>query len=175
MGLMTREESNRLVLIEPMRILKQWASATNYSILNSFQDFYSFDSEFEAFVSKIKRVPHELGRKYALTLHAAAWLMAPYVRPTDFHIYIHPSLTKEETLLFSKSLGLSPIEKSGNVKLVTPYDEGVFYESMNVKGVNVVSPVQLFVDLYNYPGRGEEAADKVLEKIEKNWRAIPNV
>ncbi len=175
MGFATREESNKLALIEPMRLLKQWAAATNYSILNTFQQFYTFDSEFETFLSKLGRIPAEFSRKYALTLHAAAWLVAPYVRPTDFHIYVDPSLNKQELVFLTGSLNLSPIEKSGNVKLVTPYDEGVFYGMTKVKGANVVSQVQLFVDLYNYPGRGEEAAEKVLAKVEKSWRPVLNV
>ena len=175
MGLATREESGRLMLIEPQRLLKQWAAATNYSVLNVFQEFYTFDTEFEAFLSRFKRFPPRFSRRYALTLHAAAWLVAPYVRPNDFHLYVHPSLGKEGPLLLARALGLSLVEKSGNVKLVTPYDEGVFYGSTQAGGVNVVSPVQLYVDLYNYPGRGEEAADKVLEKIAKSWEQAQNV
>lgn len=175
MGLTTREESGRLVLIEPQRLLKQWAAATNYSVLNVFQEFYTFDTEFEVFLSKFKRLPPRLNHSYALTLHAAAWLVAPYVRPNDFHLYIHPSMDKEGSLLLAKSLGLSPAETTGNVKLVTPYDEGVFSGSAQAEGVNVVSMVQLYVDLYNYPGRGEEAAEKVFEKIMKNWEPAQNV
>ena len=102
-------------------------------------------------------------------------MVAPYVRPTDFHLYVHPSLGKDGPLLLARPLGLSPIEKSGNVKLVTPYDEGVFYGSAQAGGATVVSPVQLYVDLYNYPGRGEEAAEKVLEKIVKSWEQTQNV
>jgi hypothetical protein len=71
---------------------------------------------------------------------------------------------------FAQALGVSPTEKSGNVKLVIPYDEGVFYSSRRLNGVMIVSPVQLYVDLYNYPGRGEEAAQKLLEKIAKDWQ-----
>jgi hypothetical protein len=39
-----------------------------------------------------------------------------------------------------------------------------------VKGVKVVSNVQLFVDLYNFPARGEEASSQILEVILKEWR-----
>ncbi len=169
MGLTTREESNKLVLIEPLRLLKQWAAASNYSLLNSLQEFYTFDSEFEVFLSKLKRLPSRFNHSYALTLHSAAWLIAPHVRPTDFHLYVRPSMKREESLSFAKALSLSPIERSGNVKLVSPYDEGVFYGSMQTNGIIVVSLIQLYVDLYNYPGRGEEAAEKVLEKVVKNW------
>jgi hypothetical protein len=48
-------------------------------------------------------------------------------------------------------------------------DEGVFYGVSQVGGVNVVSKVQLYIDLFNYPARGEEAAEMVLKTLEKEW------
>jgi hypothetical protein len=96
--------------------------------------------------------------------------MAPHVRPTDFHTYVQPNIERKEVMEFAQALGVSPTEKSGNVKFVIPYDEGVFYSSRRLNGVMIVSPVQLYVDLYNYPGRGEEAAQKLLEKIVKDWQ-----
>lgn len=53
--------------------------------------------------------------------------------------------------------------------MVLPYDEGIFYGVSQVDGVNVVSKVQLFVDLFNYPARGEEAAEVMLRSLEKQW------
>jgi len=38
-----------------------------------------------------------------------------------------------------------------------------------VRVVNVVSDVQLFVDLYNYPARGLEAAEHLYELIVEKW------
>ena len=35
--------------------------------------------------------------------------------------------------------------------------------------MNVVSKVQLYIDLFNYPARGEEAAEIVLRALEKEW------
>lgn len=46
-------------------------------------------------------------------------------------------------------------------------EEGVFYGVSQVGGVNVVSKVQLYVDFFNYPARGEEAADMVLRVLEQ--------
>lgn len=171
MGFASRDESNRLILTDPYRLIRQWAASHNYLFQNKFSEYYTFDTEFETFLSRFTKLPDQVRGKYALTLHSAAWLIAPYVRPTDFHIYIHPDTGRAEFEAFAKSLDISPIERSGNVRLVTPYDEGVFYGSKLVNGVRSVSPVQLYVDLYNYPGRGEEAAGKLLEKIAKGWQA----
>jgi len=53
----------------------------------------------------------------------------------------------------------------GNVFLVEPYDEAVFYKVQQRKGVWVVSNVQLYVDLYNYPARGREAAEHLRKAV----------
>ncbi|NWG09026.1 MAG: hypothetical protein HXX80_01720 [Nitrososphaerales archaeon] len=171
MGFASRDESNRLILTDPYRLIRQWAASYNYLFLNKFSDYYTFDMEFETFLSRLAKLPERVRDRYALTLHAATWIVAPYVRPTDFHIYIHPDIGRKELVAFAESLDISPIERNGNVKLVTPYDEGVFYGSKVIDGVRVVSPVQLYVDLFNHPGRGEEAAGKLLEKIAKEWQA----
>ena len=55
------------------------------------------------------------------------------------------------------------------MKVVIPYDEGVFYGTRQLEGVKVASSVQLYVDLYNFAGRGEEASSKVLEVVAKEW------
>jgi len=174
MGFLSRTKSDRfgmLSLMDPYRLIRQWAASYNYLFVNKFSEYYTFDTEFEVFLSRLAKLPNRVIDKYALTLHAAAWIMVPYVRPTDFHIYIHPDIRREDLSKIIERLNISPIEKSGNVKLVTPYDEGVFYGSKEINRVRIVSPVQLYVDLFNYPGRGEEAAGKLLEKITKEWQA----
>jgi hypothetical protein len=50
-----------------------------------------------------------------------------------------------------------------------PGDEGAFYGVTQVGGVNVVSKAQLYIDLFNYPSRREEAAEIVLKALEKEW------
>ena len=53
--------------------------------------------------------------------------------------------------------------------MIMLYDDEVFYGVTQVGGVNVVSKVQLCIDLFNYPARGEEAAEMVLKTLEKEW------
>lgn len=169
MGLGNRDERNKFILTDPHRLIRQWAASYNYLFLNKFSEYYTFDTEFDAFISRFGELPPPIKSRYALTLHAATWLIAPYVRPTDFHIYVHPSISKKHLQALVRTLEISPVERSGNVKLVTPYDEGVFYSSRLINRVRIVSPVQIYVDLFNHPGRGEEAAQKLLERIDREW------
>ena len=169
MGFGNRDEHNRFSLTDPYRLIRHWGASHNYLFVNKFSEYYTFDIEFNDFISRFTRLPTRVRCKYALTLHAAAWLVAPYVKPTDFHIYTYPDIGKGlETL--TRVLKISPVERSGNVKVVAPYDEGVFYCSRLVDGVRIVSPVQIYVDLFNHPGRGEEAAEKILDKMSKKWQ-----
>jgi len=96
---------------------------------------------------------------YAVTLGAAASLVAPFVRSTDIYIY-----TTGEEKLFIKGLGLTPVDFGGNVYIVEPYDEGVLFGKRSINGVTVVSDIQLYLDLFNHPTRGREQAEFLRKK-----------
>lgn len=57
------------------------------------------------------------------------------------------------------ALDLHIVEFGGNVHLLQPYDEGVFYQLRKPEGIAVVGNIQLYLDLYNYPARGREQAE----------------
>jgi hypothetical protein len=64
-----------------------------------------------------------------------------------------------------RDLKLKRVTTGANVSLMIPYDEGVYYRSKVFDGVRVVSPIQLYLDLKGYRGRGEEAAEALLERV----------
>lgn len=163
LGFAARNVRNRIILVDPLRLLKMWASNNLYDRMNRFLDYFTLEREIDRFVEKFAGFDLE----YAFCGLVGAWLVAPYVRPVDVHLYIpSESVAKEIAGCFE----LNPTPRGGNVKFVLPYDEGVFYGVQRVKGVKVVSNVQLFVDLYNFPARGEEASSQILEVILKEWR-----
>lgn len=173
LGYLSRNGRNRLVLVDPLRLLKRWAAYHQYDKINTFLDYYTFEREVDRFIRQLSTISNF---RYALTALAGAFLIAPHVRPVDIHMYVY---NKEEAAAMAKALNLQPIPKGGNVKFVLPYDEGVFYGKQTasvwisdqvVNAVNVVSSVQLYVDLYNFPARGEEAASHLLEYILKEWQ-----
>lgn len=172
LGYLSRSQQNRLVLVDPVRLLKRWGAYHQYDKVNTFLDYYTFEREVDRFIQQLSTVTKV---RYALTSLSGATLIAPHVRPVDVHMYVY---NKEDAAAIAKALNLQPIPKAGNVKFVIPYDKGVFYGQQNIRvGVSnqmksvgcVVSNVQLFVDLYNFPARGEEAATHLLEYILKQW------
>ncbi|MGD0994929.1 MAG: type IV toxin-antitoxin system AbiEi family antitoxin [Candidatus Bathyarchaeia archaeon] len=162
-GHVDRNERYRLIVSDPVKLLQRWAAFNNYTSMNTFLNYHTFERDIEVFTSKMQRLS---SAEYALTALAGANLIAPYVRPTTIHFYIKE---RDKAVNIANQLDLRPTEKGGNVSMVLPYDEGVFYGFTEVGQVIVVSKVQLYVDLFNYPARGEEAADALLEKLEKEW------
>jgi hypothetical protein len=61
------------------------------------------------------------------------------------------------------------VTSGATVSLLVPYDEGVFYDSREVDGTQLVSPVQIYLDLQNYRNRGQEAAQAIRKGIEQSW------
>jgi hypothetical protein len=161
-GYITRDERYRILLVDPMRMLRRWAAYHQYTSVNKFSEYHTFDREVEVFLKRVKKI----AEGYALTSLAGAWLVAPYVRPATVDIYV-PDVDASSRA--AAVLQLRPVEKGGNVRLVIPYDEGVFYKTQTIDRLRVVSDIQLYVDLYNYPARGEEEAEKILPRIEKLW------
>lgn len=163
LGFVARSERNRLVLVDPLRLLKRWAAYHQYDRMNEFLDYFTLEREIDRFTKKIAKLDLE----YAVSGLVGAWLVAPYVRPVDVHLYVSARDVAEE---IAGKLGLNPTPRGGNVKFVLPYDEGVFYGTRKVRDVKVVSNVQLYVDLYNFPARGEEAASLLLELVLREWQ-----
>ena len=160
MGLCRKTETNRIKASNTGELLSRWATYHNFALLNDVKAYYSTEKDFDGFLKKLSSAVSR-DRNYALTLHAGATLVAPYVRPANVHIYVDV----EEESEWEKRLDLQLIELGGNVFLVKPYDEGVFYGVQEVRGLRVVSNVQLYVDLYNYPARGREAAEHLRKEL----------
>jgi hypothetical protein len=97
---------------------------------------------------------------WALTLGAGATLVAPFVRSSDVHIYVVVDMDA-----LKEALDLTPVEFGGNVHLSKPDDEGVMVGSREVEGVTVVSDLQLYLDLYGWPARGQEQAEHLRETV----------
>ena len=163
MKLATKNEQNRFVLTDPLGLLRKWASYHRYDLVNKFLVYSTIERETDLFIGKLA----SLDLEYSLSGLVAAWLVAPSLRPKDFHLYVS---SEDTAAKIARKIELNPMSMGGNVKFVLPYDEGVFYGTRVVLGVKVVSNVQLYVDLYNAPSRGGKPASKILEQVLKEWQ-----
>jgi hypothetical protein len=153
-------QQNGFSLIEPWKLLEGWTEVYTYR-KNQVRNFYSLKSipEIEA---EIARVCSAQEIEYALTGFSGAARFAPAVRYNRAMAYV--SNMPEDVLAM---LNLKEVESGANVMLLGPYDEGVFYGTQVIDDIRIVSPLQIYLDLKGYKGRGEEAAEVLLRDVIK--------
>ncbi|MBN2603275.1 MAG: hypothetical protein JXA91_03990 [Candidatus Thermoplasmatota archaeon] len=153
-----RNTDYKLILKDKTRLLDTWRD--NYSFKdNTIHSYYIFEKNKDTIFNNIKKASQSKKSPYALTLHSGASFVAPYVRYTDVHLYIISNI--EEWI---QQLDLRPVESGANIYLIEPYDDGVLQDLQTIKGNAIVSNLQLYLDLYSYPKRGKEQAEKIREE-----------
>ncbi len=148
-----RGEHQRIHLSKPADLLENWCESYSYR-QNGIAAYFSPERITRRLMAEIVRLAQAEGRRYAFTLHCGAALVAPHVRFPVIHCYLEGPPDP-----FARPLGLRPGEGEGNVHLLTPYDQGVFYGRLEKGGLSVVSLPQLYADLYRYERRGREQAE----------------
>lgn len=146
----------RLHVTAPGRLLEAWREA--YAIPpQALLAYYSFERSPERLVPQVAQMAARHRWRYALTSFTAASMVAPFVHgvgTTQWYIADEVSLDG-----WVEALDLRPVDSGPNVVLRVPYDAGVFYRAHAVDGVAVVGHVQLYLDVWQEPGRGREQAE----------------
>lgn len=151
-------DSAGIFLTNPEELLDEFAKNYSYK-QNGISDFYSMKPLNEIEI-EIDRIYTARKIQYSATGFSGAERYAPSVRYNRIMLFI-----QDDIELASEALDLKRVETGANVSLLRPYDKGVFYDSRRAGDMMVVSPIQLYVDLKSYPGRGEEAARMILEQV----------
>jgi len=158
-----KEENKSFYLAKSEEVLNQWINNYSYEKNPGFS-FYSGLSE-DQLEAAIKKECEKRKYSYGLALFSGARKVAPFVRFMRFFSYVDGNIEN-----VAKALQLKKVETGANITLLQPYDEGVFYGLQDIKGINVVSDIQLYLDLKSYKGRGEEAAQAIFEqRIKPKW------
>ena len=150
-------------LVTPEQLLNEWAE--NYTYRKSgICNLYSLKSVPEIEVS-IAEVCRQRKLNYALTGFSGAARLAPAVRYQRVFVYIDEA---EKDVV--EQMNFKEVQSGANVSILTPYDEGVFYGVLEVGGVKIASPIQIYLDLMGFRGRGEEAARVLFKQtIRPKW------
>jgi hypothetical protein len=152
LGWLERSDQQRLRLNRPGDLLDTWAEAYSYRA-SEISTYFSPERITRKLIGELARIAHAESRRYAFTMHAGAALIAPNLRFPAIHCYVEGNPDS-----LARSLGLQPAVGEGNVHLLAPYDEGVFYAPLTKGGVPVVCLPQLYADLHRYEGGGREQA-----------------
>lgn len=153
--------NNKLRLRSPEGILEDWVRAYNFK-KNKLLRYFCMSKSSSDILSKISKIeiPDDIG--YALSVQAGASLIAPYSVYKEVHVYVRD---QKDIEYFKKQLKLSIAEQGSNLIIMLPYyKNSVFFDIQIVKNLRVVSDIQLYLDLYEYPIRGREQAEHLLNK-----------
>jgi DNA-binding Lrp family transcriptional regulator len=152
---------SKIKLHEPKSLLEDWVREYDYK-RNQEVRYFCLAKGPEEIIEKLvaARLPDDL--PYALGLHAGASLIAPYSVYNEVHIY---AKNKGVINRFLEKMKLSEAGEGANIIFLLPYyRHSVFYGKQRIRDVWVVSDLQLYLDLHNYPIRGLEQAEHLYEK-----------
>lgn len=153
------EKNKRITFKNPSALLDSWREEYSYldnDIIGCFTSLSkeAFENRLSGYTEKRKQ------EKYALSLFSGASIVAPFVQSNQSFFYF---LGNMEDL--AETVELKPVSTGANALMLIPYDDGVFYAAQKLRNRNVVSNIQLYLDLYNYKGRGKEQAEYLREKV----------
>lgn len=157
-------------LIRKEKMLSDWVE--NYDFDKNKQ--YIYLTTEKDFLVKLRDYLSSNGIKYALTLFSAANLIAPYVKNFNHYVYLDLEHGKDREQALEKmrlALGLHELKQGGNVYLLFPYyRHAAFKDITKVKGFDVVSNLQLYLDLMGFGPEGIEQAKHMQDNFRKKGR-----
>ncbi|MDE3098768.1 MAG: hypothetical protein KGJ88_04795 [Verrucomicrobiota bacterium] len=147
-------------------------------LLTAWRDAYRFDRhQRRSYFTLLKgrRLQEALWKLESLTgghaayaAFSAADFQAPHVRQPKTWLYV--AADWEERLRDVSEAKL--VDSGENLVLLIPDDDGVFYlQESEADRLACTNPVQTYVDLFHCGGRGEEAAEALLEQnLKRAWK-----
>jgi len=110
---------------------------------------------------------------YALTLHTGANFITHYVNTPATYCYLRSENFDNVSLDLRQALDLRELKKGGNFYLIKPYyKNAVFFNNQVMKGYSIVSNLQLYLDLHNFPQRGRDHARYLLKILKEEGRSV---
>lgn len=150
--------ANGLSITNPEKLLRAWSNSYHVPeerILNAYT--LSPIPEFEKAASDIINSNHFSG---CLTAFSGGARYAPVVRYSKAHLWI----LKDHLADFIKLAELKPVNSGANITVFITEEKDILVDSRIVNGFPVASPVQVYLDLMQQKGRGEEMAEVILMK-----------
>ena len=161
-----KKTSQGISLTQPENLLADWSN--HYTIKRNIQNNYYSMKPLQDLEIEIANTCNKMNIPYALTGFSASNRLAPMVRGQRAMIYVGRDIDS-----VAEKVGLKPVESGANIILIQPYDEGVFWNAKSIGDLRIADPIQVYLDLKRYPGRGEEAADfLVREVINPRWQQL---
>ena len=157
------------ILQNRKELLDEWLKVYNFE-LNETHLYYS---THEDVLSRLKKyfATKKQPKEYALTLHTGANFITYYVNTPTVYCYLRNENFRDVSLDLRQALDLKELKKGGNFYLIKPYyKKGVFLNNRTIKGYNIVSNIQLYLDLHTFPKRGRDHAEYLLKTLKEEGK-----
>lgn len=156
-------------LRDPVKLLFAWRDAYRFD-RQERHGFFTLLKERELRDS-LARLGSQTGGFAVYAAFSAADLQAPHVRQAKTWLYIQA----KELPKFEKLVEAKPVDSGENLVVLIPDDDGVFYMGdggrMGEGRMACTNVVQTYVDLWHCGGRGQEAAEAILEqRLKPEWK-----
>lgn len=165
LGYLKRQEK-KACLQDPKGLLDDWVGQYDFK-KNEARRYFCFAKGPSEILEKLRQIGVPRDAMYSIGFQAGANLIAPYSVYNEVHVYLNDYYAHLDH--FVKTMDLEEAEQGANLVFLDPYyRHSVFYDCREVKGLRVVSDIQLYLDLYHYPLRGREQAEHLYEKRLRN-------
>ena len=154
-NLFAKKELRAFKLEDPARLLEAWREEY-FRRAPKWARYVIRAGPIEGSANELKVSANLYGVRYALSGPSGAWFISSYLVPTVIHCYV--DVLKEE---FLNELKADPVSSEGNLLIRVVEQENEFIGSRLIKGVYVVSDLQLYLDFWAMGGRGQEAAEEL--------------
>ncbi len=162
----SRDENSNVLLEDPILILEDWSHFYSYR-KNRVVSFLSPSKSGSAILKDLRLSLEDLrlGGSHAYSLLVAINLLFGYVRSDQIHLYIAAEKFESAVRALQSRLQLHRVSEGGNIHLMRPYYRSSFmFGSQRRRNVEIVSDIQLYLDLVDFPARGREAAELLVKK-----------
>jgi hypothetical protein len=165
-----RQSGDGVRLQKPEALLREWAGNYRFD-RNRARRFFSLlrpgplETKLAELIDELDGQPHGAA---AFASFTAAARIAPYVRQNRVWFYL-----RGNSSLVIQRLELKEVPSGENVVMFEPYDEGVFYRCGRYPDGGIATgAVQTYLDVNASGGQGNEAAEKILERVlRQKWGA----
>jgi len=153
---------------DPEGLLRAWRDA--YRFNRHMRRRYFTLLQGHALQEKLRALDPEAQGRVAYAVFSAADFQAPHVRQPRTWLYLAPNVEAE----FQAALEAKLVDSGENLVVLIPDDYGVFYRTESAKTrLACTNAVQTYVDVVHAGGRGEEAAEAILQqRLRPVWSVV---
>lgn len=155
------------ILTNKEKLIDDWVKAYRFEE-NEVNTYYAPDKNI---LIKLKNYLKD--NQYALTLHTGANLITSFVKADHVYLYFHSLNWDKDILEMRQRLDLKELVRGGNIHIIRPYyKKSTFFNCQKIKGFNIVSNLQLYLDLCNFQPRGKEHAVYLKKLLEEKGKYL---